>query len=178
MLGLSLLLFSSRALSDSYFSTEYDCYFKKYSDAYFMHYDWKWLKAQGIQESLLDPTARSYAGALGIMQIMPGTWEEETREMGIIASPFNPRVNIAVGAHYMRKMERFWKAPRSREERLKLAQASYNAGAGSILRAQDKCGGSHWAMIRICLSQVTGRANSQQTIKYVARIAGWYVRLQ
>lgn len=137
-------------------------------------YDWRWFKAQGYQESLLDPDAVSTAGAQGIMQIMPRTWDEETARLGIIASPFSPRANIMVGINYMKRMVKFWKAPRTEHQRLELAQASYNAGAGNILAAQAKCGNAAtWNEVSPCLKNVTGKL-SKETITYVERIKRWY----
>lgn len=108
------------------------------------------------------------------MQIMPGTWRDLEEELGITASPFNEQVNIRFGIHYMRKMVRFWKAPRTDLERLELAQASYNAGAGNILKAQQKCGNKNtWTLIAPCLQQVTWRL-SEETLNYVKRIARYY----
>jgi membrane-bound lytic murein transglycosylase F len=114
---------------------------------------------------------------MGIMQIMPGTWREETERLGIIASPFNPKVNIRVGVFYMKRMVRFWKAPRPDIERLYLAFASYNAGAGNILKAQTRCKGMPlWSDIAPCLQDVTGR-HSKETITYVGRINRWFKQL-
>lgn len=159
--------------SDNYGKT-YNSYFQRAGAKYLPEYDWQWFKAQGIQESLLVPDAVSSAGAVGVMQIMPGTWRQETEELGIIASPTNPKVNILVGVRYMKKMVRFWKAPRTEHERLELAQASYNAGAGNILKAQLACNNpATWSVISLCLSKVTGRY-SAETLQYVRRIARLY----
>jgi len=158
-------------------SPKYDVYFKEYSEKFIPEYDWHWIKAQAYQESLLQPEVRSHAGAQGIMQIMPGTWLDETDRLGIIASPFNPKINILVGVNYMRKMIAFWKAPRTKGERLELAQASYNAGAGNILKAQGRCGGATWNHIRKCLKSFTGTDNSHETIDYVQKIKRWYAKL-
>lgn len=107
------------------------------------------------------------------MQIMPRTWRDLEQELGISASPYNAKVNILFGTHYMKKMVRVWKAPRTDAQRLELAQASYNAGAGNILKAQAKCGGTTWHQIAPCLRQVTG-AHATETTNYVARIKRWY----
>jgi membrane-bound lytic murein transglycosylase MltF len=156
----------------------FDDWFEEYGRASLPVYDWRWFKAQARAESSLNPEAVSPAGAQGLMQIMPGTWADLEEELGIIASPFNAKVNIRFGVHYMRKMVRFWKAPRTDEERLKLAQASYNAGAGSILRAQRLCNdASLWSQIAWCLPEVTGGKNSHETITYVERIARYYDEL-
>jgi len=172
--GFLLYLYSTPLSSESFSNDDYDWYFHRYSTRYLPAYDWRWSKAQGIQESLLNPRAVSHAGAMGIMQIMPGTWREETERLGIIASPYNPRVNILVGTNYMRRMLRIWRAPRTDLERLKLAQASYNAGAGNILRAQTACrDASLWRDISPCLPTITGR-HAKETQTYVKRIEYWY----
>ncbi len=140
-------------------------------------YDWRWFKAQARAESNYDTNALSPAGAMGIMQIMPGTWQDIEEELGVYASPYNAKVNIRFGIYYMKKMVRFWKAPRSKGERLELAQASYNAGAGNILKAQKACGnGNVWALISPCLSAITGR-HANETITYVKRIARYFNEL-
>lgn len=143
-------------------------------------WDWRQLKAQYIQESRLDPNAVSPVGAQGICQAMPGTWTEITRELrwGAI-SPFVARNCILGGAYYMQKMRYVWRAPvRTEPERHQLALASYNAGAGSIIKAQRICKNAPtWDMISVCLPQVTGRKNTTETVTYVTRIGGWYAKL-
>src|SRR5919201_1404990 len=50
----------------------YDGVFRKYTKRYFgAGFDWRYFKAQGMAESQLNPTARSWVGARGIMQLMP-----------------------------------------------------------------------------------------------------------
>ncbi|HVI92342.1 MAG TPA: transglycosylase SLT domain-containing protein [Dongiaceae bacterium] len=137
--------------------------------------DWTWWKAQLYQESRLDPQAMSPVGARGLAQTMPATWAEITRQLhwGNV-SPHSPRHAIYGGAYYMRRMQLAWTSRRTIEERQKLAQASYNAGTGHIIEAQDACHGAlTWDRIWPCLAQVTGQENAQQTIDYVTRIAAW-----
>ena len=75
----------------------------------------------------------------------------------------------------MKRMVRFWKAPRTQMQRLELAQASYNAGAGNILAAQVLAGGdSEWRQVQSYLEDVTGKANSYETIRYVQKIRAHY----
>jgi membrane-bound lytic murein transglycosylase F len=115
---------------------------------------------------------------MGIMQIMPSTWAEETDRAGISASPYNEYANIYIGIRYMKRMVRFWKAPRKKGERLELAQASYNAGAGNILKAQAACGDKRtWRRIKPCLKKITGD-HAEETIDYVKRIKAWYLGLK
>jgi len=137
--------------------------------------DWKWWKAQLYQESLLEPTARSHVGAEGIAQFMPATWRQVSKQMGYRSiSPRDAKYAIAAGAFYMAQLKRSWKAKRPEMDRHFLAAASYNAGMGNILHAQDRCGNkSLYKEIIACLPQVTGR-HSRETITYVERIQKWY----
>ena len=75
---LTLLTWGPASLAgESSWSTEYDQYFRKYAKRYFgPNVDWQWFKAQGIAESALRDDANSPAGAKGIMQILPSTFEE------------------------------------------------------------------------------------------------------
>lgn len=136
--------------------------------------DWRWWKAQLYQESLLNPNARSHVGAEGLAQFMPGTWAQVTRELGWSGiSPRDAKYAIEAGAYYMAKLRRSWKSPRPAMDRHQLAQASYNAGLGHLVKAQRLCGGAVlYADIVRCLPQVTGH-HSRETITYVERIARW-----
>lgn len=46
----------------------------------------------------------SHAGAIGLMQVMPGTYEEMRAELGLRADPHDPRDNILAGTAYLRAM--------------------------------------------------------------------------
>lgn len=136
---------------------------------------WQAWKAQLYQESLLNPEAVSPAGAMGLAQFMPATWREITRAMGWgtvdrrLAQPA-----IEGGAFYMARLRVAWPSPRPPDERQRLAQASYNAGIGNILKAQRLCGNARlWAAISPCLDRVTGKRNAAETTGYVDRIAKW-----
>jgi soluble lytic murein transglycosylase-like protein len=46
----------------------------------------------------------SHAGAMGLMQLMPGTWTEVRAQLRLGADPHNPRDNILAGTAYLRMM--------------------------------------------------------------------------
>jgi len=135
---------------------------------------WQLWKAQLFQESKLNPDVVSHAGAAGIAQFMPRTWDEVTRELGLgaidrrLAEPA-----IAAGAYYMMKMRRVW-AALSDFGRHDHAMASYNAGAGNIRKAWQRCSTpDEWTATAACLPSVTGRY-AAETTTYVQRIWRWY----
>ena len=143
--------------------------------------DWRWAKAQGVQESGLDPAAISPVGARGIMQVMPGTWAEIQKALGWRGiSPHSPPHNIFGGVWYQARMARIWSGrDRTRAEAYDLGLASYNAGAGTILLAQALCADARlWPAIAPCLPAVSGAANAKQTADYVRLIAHWRALLE
>lgn len=125
--------------------------------------------AQLYQESLCDSGAVSPVGARGMAQFMPATWREAQAHFGIRASPHDD-VAIERGAWYMARMMAVWRSPRPQIRRWELALASYNAGAGNIIRAQGECDGARdWDDILPCLPDVTGH-HARETTQYVVRI--------
>ena len=107
---------------------------KKYAKRY--GFDWRLVVAQIVQESGFKTKARSHVGAKGLMQIMPGTAREISRELDIEYISRNPRENITAGIYHLHKQARlFPEAPFA--DRTKLALASYNCGVGRIFDAQD-----------------------------------------
>jgi len=118
---------------------QYDQYFKKYTKHYFGPLiDWHWFKAQGIAESGLEPTAKSAAGAKGIMQIMPGTFREIQEKNPHFTYIDDPRWNIAAAIYYDRMQYVKWKKGLPTEQRISFALASYNAGYGSVSKAHKR----------------------------------------
>jgi len=135
---------------------------------------WCWLSAQGKAESAYNPDAVSPAKAQGVAQFMEATWREVCAPKFGRVSPYALGPAIRCQAYYMARLSRFWVWDRPATSRLRLATACYNAGCGSVHRAQKKCmGARHWKEIQPCLREVTGR-HSEETTQYVVRIEGFY----
>jgi len=156
--------------------TKFDGYFSKYSKRYFgAAFDWRYFKAQAIAESHLKEDARSAAGAVGIMQVMPRTFEEIRQKNPNIRGGLNqPRWNIAAGISYDRQHYLVWSAPRPLADKLKFMFGSYNAGRRNILNAQrlalaDGLDENAWSSIETQLPAVTG-AHNIETRNYITRI--------
>ena len=122
----SMFYFASHA---SGATDRYDPQFRRAWRAQFgTTYPWQWGKAQGMAESGLRPRVCSPVGACGIMQIMPGT----ARELRV--NPYHAPAAIHAGIRYMRRLWGIYQADRTPLDRLRFAQASYNWGAGNVIR--------------------------------------------
>jgi membrane-bound lytic murein transglycosylase F len=117
---------------------EFDPIIKKY--AVELNWDWRLLAAQAFQESRFKPNARSWAGATGLLQLMPRT----AREYGV-TNALDPEDNVAGAVRFLKWLTTRWSARIPDEsERLKFILASYNTGAGHVEDAQrltEKYGG-------------------------------------
>lgn len=182
----STLLFSPAAHSSEKYKamTQYDSFFLKYSNHYFgAKFDWRYFKAQAIVESRLRPDVQSQDGALGIMQILPRTFQEITQKNPDISSdPKDPRWNIAAGIYYNWLMWNEWRNPMTLQDRLNFMFAAYNAGKYNILRAQEIAASiglvpNSWESVERVLSQLPG-VSMQETVAYVRKINHTWWRLQ
>ena len=109
----------------------YDNLFKKYAQE--IEWDWRILAAQAWSESRFDTTAVSWAGARGLMQLMPSTARAYGLELEHI---MNPELNIKAAVENIKKLNKILskKIPDT-DERLKFILAAYNSGIGHILDA-------------------------------------------
>jgi soluble lytic murein transglycosylase len=91
-----------------------------------------WSLAHGItrQESSFDRAAVSFAGARGMMQLMPGTAREQASKLGVGYDGYrlttDPAYNVMLGTAYFQRMLNIW------DGNVPLAVASYNAGSGNV----------------------------------------------
>lgn len=111
--------------------SHYDQLFIKYSPQ--IRWDWRLMAAQCYQESTFDPRATSFAGAKGLMQIMPGTADH----LGLARDKmYEPESNIAAATKYLGELEQKLLDIKNRNERLKFVLACYNGGYHHISDAQ------------------------------------------
>ncbi len=110
--------------------SRYDSLFRQYADG--LGWDWRLLAAQSFQESRFNPTAESFAGAMGLLQLMPGTATDMH-----VSDPYDPVDNVRGAVRFLEYLDDFWKDripdPAVRQ---KFVLASYNAGPGHVVDAQ------------------------------------------
>jgi soluble lytic murein transglycosylase len=86
------------------------------------------------QESMFNPRAQSFAGAMGLMQVMPRTGQGLARTLGVPRFQpdmlFQPDLNVAFGVRYLAEQLNVY------GNRLDVVLAAYNAGPGRVGRWQ------------------------------------------
>jgi membrane-bound lytic murein transglycosylase MltF len=147
-------------------------FFRKYGEKYEL--DYLLVMAQGYQESRLDQNAKSPVGAIGVMQVMPGTGKDMA--VGDITK-IEP--NIHAGVKYMRFMMTQFYADEPMDNLNKglFTFASYNAGPGRVsqLRKQAAKRGldpNKWFNnVEVLAAEKIGR----ETVQYVSNIYKYYL---
>ena len=111
--------------------SRFDNLFRTYAER--IGWDWRLLAAQGWAESRFRPTARSWVGARGLMQIMPRTARGYRTPVSQLN---NPETSIRVATRLLDDLDRQLKpyVPNDRE-RLKFVIGSYNVGIAHVLDA-------------------------------------------
>lgn len=109
--------------------SKYDPLIKKYASR--IEWDWRLLASQIYQESRFDPGADSWAGARGLMQVMPRT----AKELGI-KNLNNPEQSIRGGTSYLGQLNGIFSAVSDSLTRVKFILAAYNCGYGHMQDAQ------------------------------------------
>lgn len=103
--------------------SRYDHLFRRYAPL--ARWDWRLMAAQCYQESCFDPQARSWAGARGLMQIMPSTAEH----LGLAMSAIHePEPNVRAAAQYIAELDGCFREVPSADERRLFVLAAYNGG--------------------------------------------------
>lgn len=115
--------------------SEYDELIKMYSKK--IDWEWQLLASLIYQESHFSPTARSWAGANGFMQLIPAT----AKHYGLDTIDATAEQSLKAGTSFIVDLDRYWKkyVP-DKQERIKFVLASYNAGLGHVIDARNLAG--------------------------------------
>jgi len=147
-------------------------FFQRYGDTY--HVEPLLMAAQGYQESRLDQSKRSAAGAIGVMQVLPSTG----RNLGVgdiaLAEP-----NVHAGVKYIRMIiDRYYaNEPMDEMNRVLFAFAAYNAGPTRIaeLRRRASRQGLDPNVWFDNVEFVAAERIGRETVQYVKNIYKYYI---
>lgn len=148
--------------------------FKKYAGEY--DFDWLAIAAQAYQESKLDHSVRSPAGAIGIMQIKPETASDPRVGIDDIKILEN---NIHAGVKYLNWLrDTYFSGPEiSEEDQINFSFAAYNAGPARVAGLRKKTekrglDGNKWFRnVEIVARKDIGT----ETVRYVKNIHKYYI---
>ncbi len=149
-------------------------FFQLYAEKY--SFDWLMLVSLGFQESGLDQNARSGAGAIGIMQILPSTAADKNVGIAEIEILEN---NIHAGTKYLRFLrDRYFNDPDVDDlNQTLLSFASYNAGPAKItkLRKEAAQSGLDPNIWFGNVEHIVAKRVGRETVQYVANIYKYYI---
>ena len=126
---------AAQILESDYFTynsgkiSPYDALIKEYSSE--IGWDWRLVASLIYQESRFNPQAKSWAGAYGLMQLMPSTAER----FGVTPDA-SPKQQIRAGVMFLQWLDERFSDINDTTERIKFVLASYNIGLGHILDAR------------------------------------------
>lgn len=166
--------------------SQYDMLFKKYSQL--CGWDWRLIAAQCYQESCFDKNARSWAGACGLMQIMPTTADHLSLPRNRL---FEPDANVAAAARYIKELNASLRDIQDPQQRQMFILACYNGGIHHIRDAQalarkHRRNPQLWQDVAQFVLRLRdprffndpvvkyGYMRGDETVDYVARIFGRY----
>ena len=95
-------------------------------------FDWRLLTAQMFEESGFNRNSRSWAGAVGLMQIMPRT----AHQVGVRGDLTEPERNIRAGTRYLDWLRDRFEEDLSVQDRMWFTLAAFNAGTGHVRDAR------------------------------------------
>lgn len=108
----------------------YDKLFKKYAKE--INWDWRLLASLAYNESNFDPSVVSWAGAKGLMQLMPRT----ARAMGMpTGKEHDPEESIKAAVKYIATTDKSLSNITNKKERINFILGAYNSGLGHIYDA-------------------------------------------
>ena len=161
----------------------YDDLVRTYATRY--GFDWRLIVAQMYQESRFDPAAKSWVGALGLMQVMPRT----SKQMGF-ADPSIPEDGVHAGVKYMDWVRERFEADLPVKDRTWFTLAAYNAGHGHVADARRLAAKKGWdpnrwfgnveqAMLLLARPEYARKARygycrGEEPVKYVREIRARY----
>ena len=148
--------------------------FEKYADQY--DFDYLMVSAQAYQESGLDQSKRSPAGAIGVMQLLPSTAADPNVGISDIEKL---EKNIHAGTKYLRFIvDRYYKdEPMDDVNRMLFAFASYNAGPARVSDLRKKTAemglnpNVWFHNVEVAAAKKIGR----ETVQYVSNIYKYYI---
>jgi len=132
-------------------------------------WDWRIVASMIYQESRFNPNAESWAGAFGLMQLMPGT----AKNYGITRNS-SPEAQIRAGISFIKWLDdRFKDVITDHEERIRFILASYNIGYGHIQDARrlaERYGADpnlwHGSVEEWLMKKAEPRYYTDQVVKY------------
>lgn len=168
----------------------YGKYFVEYAEL--ADCDWQLLAAIARHESHYNPLAQNSSGARGMMQLMP----KVVTNYGLNDSTvFEAKDNIEAGARVVGKLQHMFRFIPNKNDRLKFALASYNAGPAHVLdgrRLTRENGGNQnsWEDCSYWLEQLDnelyyndtvvlyGMYNARPALRYVNATWATYLRIK
>lgn len=148
--------------------------FKQYADQY--SFDWLLIAAQAFQESRIDQTKRSRAGAMGVMQILPSTATDKRIQLPAIE---DMDTNIHAGVKYLRMLrDDYFSGPEFSDlDSALFALAAYNAGPANIEKARKRA--EAMGLDPNCwfrnVERATARVVSREPVRFVRNIYKYYL---
>lgn len=149
-------------------------FFQKYSNQY--GFDWLMIAALAYQESGIDQSKRSPAGAIGVMQLLPSTAADPNVNIPDIREMEN---NIHAGVKYLRFMrDRYFQNERMDDlNKMLFSFASYNAGPAKVsqLRSYARKKGLDPNIWFRNVEIIAAKRIGRETVQYVSNIYKYYV---
>ncbi len=161
----------------------YDEFAREFADKY--QFDWRIIVAQMYQESRFNPNAKSWAGARGLMQVMPRT----AKQLGI-KDLKDPKQSVEAGVKYLDWLRDRFDSELPVKDRMWFTLAAYNAGAGHVHDARSLARQMGWqsnrwfdnverAMLLLSKRKYSKKAKhgyvrGSEPVKYVSQIRDRY----